>query len=203
MVGMSNRAIARPVSAPVLRRRRLVVVAPLAIIAALIIGLLAFQQAPASFGGEPTEADGVIPVDQDLSVFDDAPAVAKLDSDLLDALRRAAEDAAGEGITLRVNSGWRSPAYQEKLLQQAMIEYGSREEAARWVATPEASAHVTGEAVDVSPYAASDWVVRHGQDYGLCQTYSNEPWHFELRGSAGGRCPEPYADPTEDPRLQR
>lgn len=47
-----------------------------------------------------------------------------------------------------VNSGWRSPAYQEELLDRAVSTYGSRDEAARWVATPKTSAHVSGAAAD-------------------------------------------------------
>lgn len=146
---------------------------------------------------------GVVP--DGVTVFDDSyPAVANLDSDLLHALRDAADDAAASGITFQVNSGWRSEAYQEQLLDAAVDEYGSREEAARWVATPETSAHVSGDAVDISQGEATSWLARHGSSYGLCQVYRNEPWHFELRPEATEiGCPRPYADPTEDPRLQQ
>ncbi|KRA39168.1 MULTISPECIES: M15 family metallopeptidase [unclassified Nocardioides] len=146
---------------------------------------------------------GVVP--DGVTVHDDSyPAVANLDSDLLQALRDAADDAAASGITFQVNSGWRSEAYQEQLLDDAVDEYGSREEAARWVATPETSAHVSGDAVDISQGDATTWLARHGSSYGLCQVYRNEPWHFELRPEARQiGCPRPYADPTEDPRLQQ
>ena len=50
------------------------------------------------------------------------PAVANLDPALLGALRRAATDAAGDGIEFHVNSGWRSPDYQEQLLREAVAE---------------------------------------------------------------------------------
>jgi hypothetical protein len=43
-----------------------------------------------------------------------------------------------------VDSGWRSAEYQTRLLQQAILKYGSREEAGRWVATANTSAHVFG-----------------------------------------------------------
>ena len=44
----------------------------------------------------------------------------------------------------------------------------------------------------------------HGAEYGLCQIYANEPWHYELRPDAGARgCPPIYADPTHDPRMQQ
>jgi zinc D-Ala-D-Ala carboxypeptidase len=146
--------------------------------------------------------DGVVP--DGVTVFDDGyPAVANLDPDLLDALRQAATDAADEGIGFYVNSGWRSPEYQEQLLRDAISEYGSKEEAARWVASPETSAHVSGDAIDLGPYDAAAWLSERGATYGLCQTYGNEPWHFELRPDAVDEgCPPPYADPTHDPRMQ-
>ena len=28
------------------------------------------------------------------------------------------------------------------------------------------------------PTDADDWLIQHGSDYGLCQTYANEMWHF-------------------------
>ncbi|MQA95400.1 MAG: peptidase M15 [Streptosporangiales bacterium] len=105
-----------------------------------------------------------------MTVFDDEiPAVANLDPHLLGALRQAAADAAGDGVELVVNSGWRSPEYQERLLQRAVSKYGE-----------------------------------HGATYGLCQTYGNEPWHYELRPEAMVHgCPPMYADPTQDPRMQQ
>jgi hypothetical protein len=150
------------------------------------------------------EGDGVIPDGVTVSVFDEEiPAVGRLAPDLLDALRRAATDAEADGVGLRVNSGWRSPEYQQRLLQDAVVEYGSREEAARWVATAETSAHVSGEAVDIGPFVAAAWLSEHGAAYGLCQIYSNEHWHYELRPDAvNDGCPTMYADPTEDPRMR-
>lgn len=112
---------------------------------------------------------------------DDTPAVANLDPALLDALRRAATDA---GIEFVVNGGWRSREYQAELFAAAVVKYGSAEEAARWVATPDTSAHVSGDAVDVGPAAARAWLAAHGARYGLCQIYRNEPWHYELRPEA-------------------
>ena len=100
--------------------------------------------------GALSVADGVVP--DGVTVFDEAyPAVANLDPALLDALQRAATDAAGDGVTFHVSSGWRSPAYQEQLLEDAVAKYGSTAEAARWVATPATSPHVSGDAVDIGP----------------------------------------------------
>jgi LAS superfamily LD-carboxypeptidase LdcB len=102
-----------------------------------------------------------------------------------------------------VDSGWRSAKYQEQLLQDAVSKYGSEREAARWVATPDTSAHVSGDAVDLGSDAAA-WLSEHGARYGLCQIYGNEPWHYELRPEAIHRgCPAMYADPTHDPRMRQ
>ena len=148
------------------------------------------------------EADSAVP--DGTTVFDDEIAgVANLDRDLLGALRHAATDAADDGVEFFVDSGWRSPEYQEHLLREAVSEYGSEEEAARWVATPNTSAHVSGDAVDIGPADATAWLSDHGAEYGLCQIYSNEPWHYELRPEAIDHgCPHMYADPTHDPRMQ-
>jgi LAS superfamily LD-carboxypeptidase LdcB len=123
---------------------------------------------------------------------------------LLGALRQAATAAAGDGVEFYVDSGWRSPAYQERLLREAISKYGSEAEATRWVATPNTSAHVKGDAVDIGPSGAAAWLSEHGAAYGLCQIYGNEPWHYELRPEAGDHgCPAMYADPTHDPRMQQ
>ena len=130
--------------------------------------------------------------------------MANLDPALLGALRRAATDAAGDEVDFYVDSGWRSPEYQERLLREAISKYGSEEAAARWVATGSTSAHVTGDAVDIGPSGAAAWLSAHGAEYGLCQIYGNEPWHYELRPEAIDHgCPRMYADPTHDPRMQQ
>jgi hypothetical protein len=149
------------------------------------------------------EAGGAVPAGT--TVFDDAvPGVAKLDPALLGALRRAASDAAADGVHVVVNSGWRSPAYENQLRREAIAKYGSAAEAARWVATGSTSPHVSGDAADIGPANAAPWLSAHGAAYGLCQIYANEPWHYELRPEAVARgCPAMYADPTHDPRMQR
>ena len=148
------------------------------------------------------ETAGAVP--DGTTVFDDElPGVANLDADLLGALRRAATRAANDGVVLLVDSGWRSPEYQERLLREAVSKYGSEEEAARWVASPDTSAHVSGDAVDIGPSGAAAWLSQHGAEYGLCQIYGNEPWHYELRTEAITHgCPPTYADPTHDPKMR-
>ncbi|GHC77578.1 D-alanyl-D-alanine carboxypeptidase [Streptomyces flavofungini] len=149
------------------------------------------------------EAGGAVP--DGVKVFDNTvPAVANLDPGLLKALRQAATAAADDGVEFYVNSGWRSPEYQNQLLRKAIATYGSEDEAARWVATPATSPHVSGDAVDIGRSDATRWLSEHGAAYGLCQIYKNEPWHYERHPAAiDGACPRMYADPTEDPRMQQ
>jgi len=193
-------------------RRRLTATIGVALLAAAITGsvVLIGQQSLAAASGlsvsasSLTEADGLIRHEGAVTVFDDTPAVTNLDADLLAAVRAAATAAERDDVRMHVNSGWRSAAYQQVLRQDAVTEYGSEEEAARWVATPENSEHVSGDAVDLGPLAAQDWLARNGAEFGLCQIYANERWHFELRPAAvANGCPPLYDDPTTDPRTQR
>jgi len=172
----------------------------LVVIAATVAGL--GHQSTGQRRGRSGEADGAVPAGT--TVFDDAvPGVAKLDPALRGALRQAATDAADDRVEFVVDSGWRSRAYQEQLLHEAISTYGSEAQAGRWVATPNTSAHVSGDAVDIGPSGGA-WLSAHGAAYGLCQIYGNEPWHYELRLEAIDHgCPALYADPTRDPRMQQ
>jgi len=184
-----------------IRRHPRLVAVGLVVVTAGIIATLVYNLAAAS--APSTEAAGSLP--DGATVFDDQyPGVAKLDPKLLKALREAATDAADDGIEFSVNSGWRSPEYQNQLLREAVSKYGSKEEAARWVATADKSPHVSGDAVDIGHLDATAWLSEHGAHYGLCQIYGNESWHYELRPEATSRgCPPMYADPTHDPRMQK
>ncbi len=213
------------------RRTGSTVIAALAVVGAAVIGILVYQSSAASSpsatspsttspivvpppahvpprghggdaGGAAGRADGVVP--DGVTVFDNQyPAVAKLDPALLRALRQAATDAAGSGVEFYVNSGWRSRTYQEQLFRQAVAKYGSAQKAIKWVAPPGTSAHESGDAVDIGPAHATSWLSKHGARYGLCQIYSDEAWHYELRPNAVSHgCPAQFADPTHDPRIQ-
>lgn len=194
-------------------RRRLTAIVGVALVAVAITAsvILIGQQPLESASAAPqlsadslTAADGVIREEDAVSVFDEVPAVTNLDPALLAAVRTAATAAELDGVRMQVNSGWRSAAYQQVLRQDAVVEYGSEEEAARWVAPPENSEHVSGDAVDLGPLPAQDWLSHRGAEFGLCQIYANERWHYELRPAAvANGCPLMYDDPTADPRTQR
>ena len=195
--------------------RKIRVAGVLVVIAAIAASLYQLQPSSTSTAASPIdvsrgehraargEAGGAMP-DGATVLDDELPGVANLDPALLGALHEAAADAADDGIGLVVDSGWRSPEYQERLFREAVSKYGSEAEAARWVATPDTSAHVSGDAVDIGPADAAAWLSEHGAQYRLCQIYSNEPWHYELRAEAADhRCPPTYADPTHDPRMRQ
>ncbi|MEZ0356468.1 M15 family metallopeptidase [Mycobacterium sp. SA01] len=140
---------------------------------------------PAVAAGDGSLADGQV-----LTPFDvQNPAVGRLDPRLLDAIQQAASAASAEGITMTITSGWRSPEFQQRLLDSAVAQYGSLAAAREYVQTPEASKHVVGEAVDVGGVGADQWLMAHGARFGLCRIYANEVWHFELATDAVGNCP--------------
>ncbi|WP_459800235.1 M15 family metallopeptidase [Herbidospora sp. RD11066] len=139
--------------------------------------------------------DGFVADGAHISPFDTRlPAIANLDADLLRAVQEASRAAAADGVPLFLTTAWRSEHYQRRLYEEAITKYGGEQQARRYVSTPDRSRHVTGDAVDVGPTAADDWLNRNGAKYGLCQTYANEIWHFELATSPGGTCPPMLPD---------
>ncbi|MFD7161075.1 M15 family metallopeptidase [Kribbella sp. NPDC059898] len=110
-------------------------------------------------------------------------------------LKKAFAAAAAAGVPIRINSGKRSAAKQQRLLNEAIQKYGSYKVATRWVLPPKYSAHVLGKAVDIAPAAAMTWLDKNGWRYGICRRYDNEPWHFEAITTPGTKCPprEPHA----------
>ncbi|HZX07467.1 M15 family metallopeptidase [Kribbella sp.] len=145
--------------------------------------------------GPPNAEDGVLP--DHTSAYDTSlPGIAKLDPALLKAVQEAETAMKADGIRMQVTTGWRSKKYQEELLEKAIRKYGSRKKALEYVAEPDQSHHITGHAVDIGPTDADYWLDRNGNRFGLCRTYTNEIWHFELVTQPGGTCP-PMTDPTK------
>lgn len=134
--------------------------------------------------------DGSLPNGATLTPFDiQDPAIGRLDPALLRAIQGAATAAAADGITMTITSGWRSPEFQQQLLDNAVRTYGSLAAARQYVQTPAMSKHVTGEAVDVGGAGADEWLISNGSRFGLCRIYANELWHFELAADPAGHCP--------------
>jgi zinc D-Ala-D-Ala carboxypeptidase len=151
----------------------------------------ASPSAPFAIGPAATDTyGGWIPDGQPLSPFDVSnPALAQLDPALLKAVQDAANAAKAQGVDLRITSGWRSKGFQQRLFDDAVAKYGSADIARQFVASPDVSKHVVGQAVDVAPVDADKWLIRTGAQFGLCQIYANELWHFELAVDQQGNCP--------------
>jgi D-alanyl-D-alanine carboxypeptidase len=139
----------------------------------------------------PTDpGDGSLSGGGALTPFDvQDPAVGRLDPALLTAIQQAATAAKADGVTLTITSGWRSPEFQQRLLDNAVRTYGSVAVARQYVETPTGSKHVIGQAVDVGGTGADQWLIANGARFGLCRIYANELWHFELAADAMGNCP--------------
>ncbi|AEF40111.1 M15 family metallopeptidase [Hoyosella subflava] len=117
-----------------------------------------------------------------------------LDPVLARAFLAAQADASREGVPLWITSGKRSHAEQQQLWENGVRSHGSPDAARRWVLPPDESAHVSGHAIDVGPVEGARWLERNGARYGLCRTYENEWWHFELATVPGGICPPMVPD---------
>lgn len=183
-----------PTPAPTPTRSPTIAIAPLAIGSAATPPVATAGPADAaelSIGQAAVDTTGgSIPDGQTASPFDDAnPVVGLLDPLLRNAIQDAARAAATEGVDVRLTSGWRSKGFQRRLFDEAVVTYGSVDVASQFVASPDASMHVFGRAVDVGPVAADEWMIRNGPKFGLCQIYANEIWHFELAVDDQGNCP--------------
>lgn len=118
------------------------------------------------------------------------PAVKYMNPALLKAIKEAKAAAKEDGVDdFWLTSGWRTADYQQELLDQAIRKRGSEAAAKKWVRTPENSEHVHGAAADVGPTAAAYWMDRNASDFGLCRTYANEVWHYELKDPKAQSCP--------------
>jgi hypothetical protein len=124
-----------------------------------------------------------------------------LNPGLVAAFARAQADAQAAGRHLTINSGFRTAAEQQRLLDEEIRKRGSIQAALRWVFTPEKSMHVKGLAVDVGNGPAADWLQDVGARYGLCRTLQWEWWHFEWRArwAQAQQCPRPVDDPDDAP----
>ncbi|MET7771114.1 M15 family metallopeptidase [Nocardia sp. NPDC005366] len=120
-----------------------------------------------------------------------------LDPSLALAYSLAEGAAHAEEVPLWINSGYRTHAEQQALWEDGIATYGSPDEARRWVLPPEESSHVAGKAIDVGPQQGARWLEANGNRWGLCRTYLNEWWHFELVTVPGGTCPPARADASE------
>jgi Transglycosylase SLT domain/D-alanyl-D-alanine carboxypeptidase/Putative Flp pilus-assembly TadE/G-like len=107
--------------------------------------------------------------------------------DVAAAFDRMAAAAAGAGLALVVNSGFRSDAEQAALF--------AAHPDPTWVAPPGHSLHRCATELDLGPETAYRWLAANAGRFGFVQRYSWEPWHFgfdagpppcSAAGEAGG-----------------
>jgi zinc D-Ala-D-Ala carboxypeptidase len=109
---------------------------------------------------------------------------------VVDDLRRMLAAAAADGVTLKVNSGYRSFAEQAALFDEIAATRGTRR-ALRSVARPGHSEHQLGTAVDLG--GGAEWLRNNSWRFGFVLSYPAgrspnwtcyiaEPWHFRYFG---------------------
>ncbi len=123
--------------------------------------------------------------------------------DIYPFAQKMMEDARMEGIEIIIDSGYRSYAYQQKVLDKIIEEIGDA--AYQKVALPGASEHQTGLAFDIAYYKngvydddvkeddeEAIWLANNSYKYGFILRYPKgkeevtgfqyEPWHFRFVG---------------------
>lgn len=100
-------------------------------------------------------------------------------SDAAAAYNRMYAAARAQGITLKVNSGFRSMAEQEALYRAYKNGTGNL------AAPPGYSNHQGGIAVDVNTGGTGTstyrWMANNAKNFGFVRTVPSEPWHWEYR----------------------
>ena len=139
----------------------------------------------------------------------------------LNAFNEMAEAAAADGISLWINSGYRSYQEQEELYNGYASERGT-DSADEVSSRPGHSEHQTGLAFDVNDTSfgfenspEADWLNAHCAEYGFIirfpegkdkyTGYTYEPWHIRYLGTKlaeeitkSGLCLEEYLDITSE-----
>src|SRR6476646_7837477 len=87
--------------------------------------------------------------------------------DVADAFDRMAAAAQADGISLVINSAFRSDAEQAELWEQNPDP--------RWVAPPGQSLHRCATELDLGPPSAYSWLAAHAGEFDFLQRYS---WVF-------------------------
>lgn len=143
-----------------------------------------------------TFVDDILIVNKTYSLPSDyAPGVSEV---AVNAFNKMSEAAANDGVSLWINSGYRSYEEQEELYNGYVAERGT-EEADNVSSRPGHSEHQTGLAFDVNDTSfgfedteASDWLKEHCCEYGFIirfpegkeasTGYEYEPWHIRYLG---------------------
>jgi hypothetical protein len=90
--------------------------------------------------------------------------------DVAAAFDRMAAAASQAGVSLVINSGFRSDAEQAALF--------AANPDPRWVAPPGQSLHRCATELDLGPDSAYGWLAANASGFGFVQRYSWEAWHY-------------------------
>ena len=90
--------------------------------------------------------------------------------DVAAAFDRLAAAARRAGISLLINSAYRSDAEQARLF--------AAHPDPKWVAPPGTSLHRCATELDLGPASAYGWLAAHADRFGFVKRYAWEPWHF-------------------------
>ena len=90
--------------------------------------------------------------------------------DVATAFDRLSASAADAGVTLVINSAFRSDAEQAALF--------AANPDPTWVARPGTSLHRCGTELDLGPTSSYSWLAANAGRFGFVKRYSWEPWHF-------------------------
>jgi len=97
--------------------------------------------------------------------------------DVFSPLTSLINAAKADGITIKLNSAFRTMAKQTQLYRDYLIGFGNK------AARPGRSNHQAGLAVDVNyrDRGVVDWMRKNAGRFGFYETVSGEPWHWEYR----------------------
>jgi Transglycosylase SLT domain/D-alanyl-D-alanine carboxypeptidase/Putative Flp pilus-assembly TadE/G-like len=86
------------------------------------------------------------------------------------AFDRMESAARRDGVTLIINSAYRSDQEQARLY--------ARHPDSRWVAPPGHSLHRNGTELDLGPASAYSWLAHNAERFHFARRYQWEPWHY-------------------------
>ncbi|MBU4342881.1 MAG: D-alanyl-D-alanine carboxypeptidase family protein, partial [Candidatus Omnitrophica bacterium] len=122
-----------------------------------------------------------------------------LRKETFEAFAKMYEAAKKDGVDLRINSSYRSYSYQNKLFEEALEQYGSKDEAIKHSAPAGFSKHHTGMTMDFFPVKDEfsetkeyTWLKEHASEFGFVESYPEgnvqsmawEPWEWTYVGDA-------------------
>lgn len=137
------------------------------------------QGTPTTGGGGGRTVTGYVNGSPRQITLGSIPNGKELRSDAAAAYNRMYAAARAQGITLKVNSGFRTMAEQQALYRAYLNGTGNL------AAKPGYSNHQGGIAVDINVGGTGTstyrWLAANAHKYGFTRTVPSEPWHWEFR----------------------